>query len=129
MGVLQQVEEAKSRIDNLSVDEVRSELASGDVLLVDVRDVRERWRDGTIPGARHVPRGMLEFCADPESPYYKPFMQREKRVIAFCAGGMRSALAASALKELGYENVGHLEAGFDGWKKSGAHVEDVPRKE
>jgi rhodanese-related sulfurtransferase len=82
-------------------------------VLIDIRDVRERWREGTIPGARHVPRGMLEFWADPESEYHKDFMTRDARVILFCAGGQRSALGADTLTRLGYTNVAHLEIGFD----------------
>ena len=126
MGVLKKVEEAKQRIQNLSKEEFEAELERGEALVVDVRDVRERWREGTIPGARSAPRGMLEFWADPESPYYKPFFDPGRRTILYCAGGMRSALAADALRELGFTNVAHLEIGFDGWREAGGAVEPVP---
>lgn len=126
MGVLKKVEEAKARIQNLSREQFEAELRGGEALIVDVRDVRERWREGTIPGARSAPRGMLEFWADPESPYHKPYFQPERRTVLYCAGGLRSALAADALRELGYRDVAHLEMGFDGWKEQGGAVEPVP---
>ena len=126
MGVLDQVAEAKRRIDNLDVEAFKKELGREDVLVVDLRDPRERWRDGAIPGSRSVTRGMLEFWADPESPYYKPFFDKEKRTVLYCAGGLRSALAAAALKDLGFTDVAHLEGGFEAWADSGGEVEDIP---
>jgi rhodanese-related sulfurtransferase len=79
---------ARARITNLSQTDFERERAGGEAVLIDVRDVRERWRDGTIPGARHVPRGMIEFWADPESKYHKDYLSPERRVILFCAAGM-----------------------------------------
>lgn len=124
----QMVDEAKTRIDNVSVDELKKEMEQGDVLVLDIRDVRERWKLGSIPGAVHVPRGLLEAWADPETPYYRDFMQTGQRMILYCAGGGRSALAADVLQEMGYENVGHLEVGFNGWKDAGEPVEKVEPK-
>ncbi len=119
------VDAAKRDLENLSVEEVRAELASGeDVVLVDIRELQELVDAGTIPGAKHVPRGMLEFWADPSSSYFRDFFEPERRTILYCAGGGRSALAAKALKEMGYTNVAHLEPGFGGWQKAGAPVED-----
>jgi rhodanese-related sulfurtransferase len=126
--VREMVDDAKARIENLSMEQVEAERRQGKAMLIDVRDVRELWREGKIPGARHVPRGMLEFWADPDSEYYKDFMQPDARVILYCAGGQRSALAADALTRLGYKDVGHLEAGFDEWKRSGGEVAEVPQK-
>jgi len=120
------VNEAKSRVPVVSREELERELASGEALLVDIRDVRERWQLGAIPGARHVPRGMLEFWADPTSPYHKKYMDPDRRTVLHCAGGLRSALAADTLMKLGYKNVAHLEIGFDGWRESGGAVEEVP---
>ena len=126
--VREMVDDAKTRIDNLSMEQVEAERREGTALLIDVRDVRELWREGKIPGARHVPRGMLEFWADPESEYYKDFMQPDARVILYCAGGLRSALAADTLNRLGYRDVGHLEIGFDEWKNRGGEVAEVSQK-
>ena len=120
------VEAAKQRVRVVSKADLERELAAGAVQLLDVRDVRERWQSGTIPGARSVPRGMLEFWADPESPYYKEGLDPQKRTIVYCAGGMRSALAADVLQQLGYVDVAHLEIGFSGWQESGGQVEAVP---
>lgn len=114
---------AKSRIEELSVEELQAEIERGDVNVIDIRDVRERWDKGAIPGARSMPRGMLEFWFDPESPYYKGGLDFENRYVLHCAGGARSALAADTLQQLGYANVAHLEVGFNGWKAAGGAVE------
>jgi rhodanese-related sulfurtransferase len=119
---------ARESIDNLSLEETQAAIAEESTLLVDIRDPRERWRDGTIPGSTHVTRGMLEFWADPESPYYKPYFEFDRRIVVYCAGGMRSALAAGTLKTLGFTDVGHVEGGFGAWKAAGLPVEDVAQK-
>ena len=119
---------ARERIDNLSLDDAQAEIAKDGTLLVDIRDPRERERDGTIPGAKHVTRGMLEFWADPESPYYKPYFEFDTRIVVYCAGGLRSALAADTLKTLGFTDVGHIEGGFGAWKEAGKPVEEVQPK-
>lgn len=117
--------EAKREIENLSIEQVKAEVAGGDdVLLVDIRELQELVDLGAVPGAKHVPRGMLEFWADPSIDYYRDFFRPERRTILYCAGGGRSALAAKALKEMGYTNVAHLEAGFNGWKAAGEPVDD-----
>jgi rhodanese-related sulfurtransferase len=126
MGIKAMVEAAKQRVRVVSKADLERELAGADLQLLDVRDVRERWHSGAIPGARSMPRGMLEFWADPDSPYYKKGLDPTKRTIVYCAGGMRSALAADALQQLGYVDVAHLEIGFDGWKDAGGQVEKVP---
>src|SRR5713226_702322 len=105
MSVDDMVADARTRIKGLSMEEMQRELESGDAVIIDIRDVRERWREGTVPGAKHVPRGMLEFWADPESEYYKSFMNPQKRTILYCAAGQRSALAADTLQKMGYSNV------------------------
>lgn len=116
---------AKARIEELSVDELRAEMATGDVTVIDIRDVRERWEHGAIPGAKSMPRGMLEFWFDPGSPYYRGGLVFANRYVLHCAGGQRSALAAAVLQDLGYTNVAHLEVGFNGWKAAGGEVEQV----
>ncbi len=128
MGVKDMVAAARTRITELSVDEVSAERERGDVVLVDLRDIRERWREGSIPGARNVPRGMLEFWSDPESDYHKDFMDPAARVIVFCNLGHRSALSADTLQNLGYSNVAHLEGGFTAWRDAGGDVEPIEKK-
>ena len=120
------VEEVKRGIENLSVEDLKVELDDPGLLLVDIREIQERVDLGAIPGSKHAPRGMLEFWADPASPYYRDWFDGEnQRIVLFCAGGGRSALAAKALAEMGFTNVGHLEAGFAGWQQAGEEVEDV----
>ena len=115
------VAEAKGKIENLGPDAVEKELAAGDVILVDIREADEL-ESGKIPGAMHVPRGMLEFRADPTTAYHQPPLDPSARVILHCASGGRSALAAATLKEMGYENVAHLDGGFKAWQEAGKPV-------
>jgi rhodanese-related sulfurtransferase len=117
------VDEAKSRIENLSVEEFAEELARGEALVVDIREAEERVVDGAIPGTVHAPRGMLEFYADPGNRFHRPEFEPDRRIILHCAAGGRSALAAAALADMGYTNVAHLESGFEGWRKAGKPVE------
>lgn len=117
------VGEAKSQIENLTPDQVEQELQNSDVVLIDVRDSEERLMNGSIPGAIHVIRGMLEFRADPTTPYHNEALQPDRRIILHCASGGRSALAAKTLKDMGYSNVAHLDGGFNAWKESGKAVE------
>ena len=102
--------------------------ARGEVLFVDLRDVRELEREGVIPGAVHAPRGMLEFWVDPESPYHREVFAPGRPLLLFCAAGWRSALAARSLMEMGVAPVAHLEGGFDAWKAAGAPVAARPVK-
>jgi rhodanese-related sulfurtransferase len=94
-----------------------------DVVLVDLRDIRELKRDGRIPGAFHCPRGMLEFWIDPTSPYHKPVFAEDKKFVFFCNGGWRSALAAETAQKMGLKPVAHIHDGFKGWKAAGGPVE------
>lgn len=116
------VAEAKAEIDNLDVDAVEQELGTGDVILVDIREADELEANGRIPGAVHLPRGMIEFYADPTSPYHREPLDPSKRVILHCASGGRSALAAATLRRMGYERVAHLDGGFKAWKEAGKPV-------
>ncbi len=118
------VDQAKAEIDNLTPDELEAEMESDDVVVVDIRDFRELYQKGKIPGAVHAPRGMLEFWIDPASEYYREVFHPSKRYLLYCAGGGRSALAAKVMKDMGYPSVGHLEPGFGGWAASGRDVED-----
>jgi rhodanese-related sulfurtransferase len=124
-SVLELIKEAKGRVTNLTPEEVAGELAGGDALLVDLREPEERAQNGVIPGAVHAPRGMLEFYADPASPYHRPEFDPARRTIVYCAAGSRSALAADTLGQLGYTNVAHLDGGFKGWQEGGRPVETL----
>jgi rhodanese-related sulfurtransferase len=117
------VAEAKKHVENLTPAEVAAELRDGDPLLVDVREPSELSEQGTIRGSVHAVRGMLEFYADPTSPYHRPEFQPERRVILHCAAGGRSALAAAALARLGYTDVAHLDGGLKAWREQGLAVE------
>ena len=125
-NVFAEVQALSNQIENLSVDDFLGELRDReDLLLLDLRELQERVDLGTIPGSKHVPRGMLEFWADPESPYYRDYFDEHKRIVVFCAGGGRSVYATLALEDMGYRDVAHLAEGFRGWKESGQTVEDV----
>lgn len=113
---------AKGRIENLSVDQAAAELADGEALLVDIREPDEREEQGVIPGAVHAPRGMIEFYADPSSPYHRPEFGPNKRVILHCASGGRSALAADTLQQLGYTRIAHVDGGLKAWREAGQPV-------
>lgn len=110
------VAQARSRVENLTPLEVQAAL-DGDTLLVDVREEQERVEAGFIPEAVFAPRGMLEFWADPDSPYHRPEFDPERRVILYCASGGRSALAADTLQNMGYDRVAHLDGGLKAWKE------------
>jgi rhodanese-related sulfurtransferase len=117
------VSAAKQGIENLTVDQVATEVKEGKTILVDLRESEERVQNGSIPGAVHLPRGMLEFYADPSSPYHRNEIAPDKRIILHCAAGGRSALAVRTLQELGYTNVAHLDGGFGAWAAAGQPVD------
>ncbi|WP_062356401.1 rhodanese-like domain-containing protein [Herbidospora yilanensis] len=113
------IAQARAQIDNLPVDEVAKAVEGGGVTLVDLREPGEVEQEGTIPGAVLAPRGMLEFYADPASPYHRAEFDPAGTVILFCASGGRSALAARTLQSLGYRDVAHLDGGLKAWKDAG----------
>jgi rhodanese-related sulfurtransferase len=127
-GVKALCAEAEAKIETWSAAEALARHGDGDVVFVDLRDVRELWRDGAIPGAVHAPRGMLEFWVDPESPYAREVFQSGKRFVFFCAGGLRSALATKAVQEMGLSPVCHIAGGFGAWREAGGPVEPVEPK-
>ena len=115
------VDEAMAQVITYSVDQVRGRLTDPKVQIVDIRDPREREKEGTLPGALLAPRGMLEFWVDPASPYFKPvFADESKEFILFCGAGWRSALATKTLRDMGMTNVAHIDGGFTAWKKADA---------
>lgn len=120
------VAEAMEQVTTYSVAQVQARMNDADVQIVDIRDVRELERDGTVVGAYPAPRGMLEFWVDPASPYHKPlFADDSKEFILYCGAGWRSALAAKALQDMGMTNVAHIDGGYAEWVKQGAPTETL----
>ena len=125
-GYQQLVDEAMAQVKTYTVDETRARLSDPAAQLVDIRDIRELQAEGTVPGAFHAPRGMLEFWVDPASPYHKPvFADEGKEYVLFCGAGWRSALAAKALQDMGMTNVAHMGGGWTDWVKAGAPTETL----
>ena len=120
--------EAEKEVETWSLDQVYSPLEDDDVVLIDIRDIRELWRDGAIPGAVHARRGMLEFWVDPDSPYARDVFQSGKRFVFFCAGAMRSALATQSDQAMGLTPVCHMAGGYAQWKKQGFPTEAKEKK-
>ena len=113
----------------MSPEQVKNAYDKGEITLVDVRDVRELWKEGTIKNSIHIPRGMMEFWLDPKSSYYQENKIGDlKKIVLFCALGFRSALATKSLKEMGYENVANAEGGFDSLKEIGLPVIEKEKK-
>ena len=117
------VDAAKREIEEISAADAVKLAGRDDVVLVDIRDPRELERDGKVPGAFHMTRGMLEFWIDPESVYFKPIFGEDKKFVFFCAGGMRSALATKTAQDMGLKPVAHILGGFKAWKEAGGPVE------
>src|SRR5262249_54037018 len=122
-SVKSMVDLAKREIEEIPADAAVQLAQRDDVVLVDVRDPREIARDGRVPGAFGVPRGMLEFWIDPQSPYHKPRFAEEKKFVFFCAGGLRSALAAKTAQDMGLKPVAHILGGFRAWQEAGGATE------
>jgi rhodanese-related sulfurtransferase len=117
------VEAAEREVETLSIEDAIKLHGRDDTVLVDIRDIRELQREGKVPGAFHCPRGMLEFWIDPESSYHKSQFAQDKRYVFFCAGGLRSALAAQIAQRMGLKPVAHIRGGFGAWKTAGGPVE------
>ena len=117
------VEAAEREIETVPVEQAIKLLGRDDTVLVDIRDIRELQRDGKVPGAFHCPRGMLEFWIDPASSYHKAQFAQDKKFVFFCAGGLRSALAAKTAQDMGLKPVAHILGGFKAWKDSGGPTE------
>jgi len=117
------VNEANQLIETLDPTQVKSMLDNNECTLIDVRDIRELWREGTVKDSKHIPRGMLEFWLDPQSSYFKENkFDSKKKIILYCALGMRSALATKSLVDMGFKNVAHVNGGFDALKQSGLKI-------
>ena len=123
------VEEAQKNIETLTPNEVKKLHDNNEITLIDVRDIRELWKEGTIERSKHIPRGMLEFWLDPSSTYYQSNkIQDIKKMVLFCALGWRSALATKSLVDMGFKNVAHVNGGFDALKKSGLKIVTKEKK-
>ena len=123
------VDKANESIKVMSPEQVKNAYDKGEVTLVDVRDIRELWKEGTIKNAIHIPRGMLEFWLDPQSSYYQEKkIGNIKNIVLFCALGFRSALATKTLKDMGFNNVANAYGGFDSLKKAGLPVVGKEKK-
>jgi rhodanese-related sulfurtransferase len=119
----QLVDEALKSIETLNSAEVKKLAENNEITLIDVRDIREIWKEGTIENSKHIPRGMLEFWLDPESTYYQVNKINDvKKMVLFCALGLRSALATKSLMDMGFKNIAHVDGGFDALKKSGLKI-------
>jgi len=126
-GYKELVARAEKEIESLSPEQAIASSEDDGSVFIDLRDIRELKREGKIPGARHVPRGMLEFWIDPESPYHKPLFTEPKRFIFYCNLGWRSALATQTAQMMGLENVCHIRGGFDAWIAAGGPVEELKK--
>jgi rhodanese-related sulfurtransferase len=123
------VEEAKKSIETLNSEEIKELVNKKEITLIDIRDIRELWKEGTIENSKHIPRGMLEFWLDPESSYYKSNNVTDmKKIVLFCALGLRSALATKSLVDMGFKNVAHVDGGFDALKSSGLNIVSKEKK-
>lgn len=124
VSAMQMVAAARARIENLSPDHVAAEMQASGTVVFDLREEDERERHGTLPGAHHLPRGLLEFFADPSSPRHWDQLDPDARVIVYCSNGDRSALATATLMKMGFRNVAHLDGGFDGWVHQGLPIQE-----
>lgn len=121
----QLIDEANAQVEQIAPTEADALLGTPGVLFVDLRDIRELWREGTIAGAISAPRGMLEFWIDPESPYHKDLFAKDQKFVFFCGGGWRSALAARTAHEMGIGPVAHMAGGWAEWKKADGAIEEA----
>ena len=117
------VSEALKEIKTISTDDAHKMVNNNQCNLIDIRDIRELQKEGQVEGAKHIPRGMLEFWLDPESIYFKEGkLDLNKEMVLFCAGGLRSALAAKSMQDMGYENIAHIAGGFAAMEQTGFKV-------
>lgn len=127
-GYRQFVDEANAEVESISPQEAAARMGDANMVLIDIRDIRELQREGRIPRAHHAPRGMLEFWIDPESPYHREIFSSGKSFVFYCAAGWRSALATKTAQDMGLERVAHIEGGFGAWREAGLPVEPLPEK-
>lgn len=121
------VEYARNRIEEIETSDAMNLFQNEDVVVVDIRDIRERQHSGIIPGSFHCPRGMVEFWIDPASPYHKSVFSENKKFVFHCASGWRSALTVSTINDMGFA-AAHLKNGFSDWKNKGGLIERLPTR-
>ena len=119
LGVFEMVEQARTEIEEVDTVDAIEQAQDPDCLVIDIRDVRERKRNGYIPGSFHCPRGMIEFWVDPESPYFKDVFNEKKRFLFHCAADWRSALTVQTVTKMGLENAAHIKGGLNAWCEAG----------
>ena len=127
-GMQELLDEAMAEIETIPPAQAIELMNDDSVIIVDIRDVRELWKEGTIPNAVHAPRGMLEAWIDPESPYHRKVFAEKKKLVFFCAGGVRSAFAAKTAQDMGMDNVAHIGGGYAAWRQLGGPTEAVKSK-
>ncbi|RRJ84125.1 rhodanese-like domain-containing protein [Aestuariirhabdus litorea] len=128
-GFFALLEEAEQAVESLTPEQLMESRGDDkDLLLVDLRDIRELQREGKIPGAFHMPRGMMEFWIDPESPYFKGIFAEHSRWVFYCNKGWRSALTTHTAMQMGVTHIAHLAGGFSAWVDAGGEVEEVPKR-
>ena len=129
MGIMKLAEEALNEVDSISAEDAVTRMGGGDLVFVDVRDIREVGKSDTIVGSLHAPRGMIEFWFDPQSPYYRDiYGEKDKTYVLFCNGNPRSALSAKALKDMGIANIAQLSGGMLAWREAGGPTEKKTRQ-
>jgi rhodanese-related sulfurtransferase len=128
VGYRRLLEEAEAQVESVTATTLAEQLGDDELVVIDIRDVRELEREGQLPGALHMPRGMLEFWIDPESPYARPIFQEERRFVFYCRSGWRSALATAVATRLGLQRASHLEGGFGAWQDGGFEVVPYERR-
>jgi rhodanese-related sulfurtransferase len=128
VSVKQLIANAMEQILTISVEEAKAALDDDNSVIIDIRDIRELYRGGKIPGATHAPRGMLEFWADPDSEYHRDVFSSGKNLILYCAKSHRSALATQTLQNMGIEPICHIDGGFEAWTNAELPTEEVAKK-
>ena len=128
ISVKQLINNAMAEIETISVEQASKLVDDDNSVIVDIRDIRELYREGKIPGALHAPRGMLEFWVDPDSEYHRDIFSSGKTFVLYCAKSHRSALATQALKNMGLEPICHIQGGFEAWSQAGLSTEAVAKK-
>ena len=129
MGIMKMAEQALSEVETISAEDALVRKDGGELVFVDVRDIREIAKSDTITGSHHAPRGMIEFWFDPESPYFRDiYGEADKTYVLFCNGNPRSALSAKALKDMGIANIAQLTGGMPAWREAGGPTEEKTRK-